>query len=153
MSLNSVKQELSIIAPDLQIIEYKTSTASVYEAALAHKVEPCQIVKTLALMLKKPILLMVAGNVKIDNKKFKTYFRKKAKMLSPEDTEKFTSHPVGGVCPFGLPTKLDIYADKSLDLHDFVIPAAGSPNSSLIIKKERLVEVVSARKVDVTVAI
>ena len=59
MSLNSVKQELSIIAPDLQIIEYKTSTASVYEAALAHKVEPCQIVKTLALMLKKPILLSV----------------------------------------------------------------------------------------------
>ena len=151
MSLNSVKQELLKIAPDLQIIEYKTSTASVEEAALAHKVEPGKIVKTLALMLEKPILLMTSGNVKIDNKKYKDFFKKKAKMLSADDTLRYTSHPIGGVCPFGLPAKLNIYADISLDNYDFVIPAAGSRNSSVIIEKNRLLKMVSATKVDVTV--
>ena len=102
-------------------------------------------------MLDKPILLMVAGDTKIDNKKYKNTFKKKAKMLSGEQTEEFTSHPIGGVCPFGLPSKLDIYADISLDNYDFVIPAAGSGNSSVIIEKNRLLEIVSATKVDVTV--
>ena len=151
MSLNSVKQELSKIAPDLKIIEFDTSTASVEEAALAHEVEPGKIVKTIALMLDKPILLMVAGDTKIDNKKYKNTFKIKAKMLSGEQTEEFTSHPIGGVCPFGLPSKLNVYADISLDNYDFVIPAAGSGNSSVIIKKNRLLEIVSATKVDVTV--
>ena len=85
MSLNSVKQELLKIAPDLQIIEYKTSTASVEEAALAHKVEPGKIVKTLALMLEKPILLMTSGNVKIDNKKYKDRLRDARKKTGQDD--------------------------------------------------------------------
>ena len=151
MSVKSVKEELEIKAPDLKIIEHKVSTASVDEAALAHNVKPGQIVKTIALMLDKPILLMVAGDTKIDNKKYKNTFKKKAKMLSGEQTEEFTSHPIGGVYPFGLPSKLNIYADKSLDNYDFVIPAAGSRNSSVIIEKNRLIEMVTATKVDVTV--
>ena len=102
-------------------------------------------------MLDQPILLMVAGDTKIDNKKYKNMFKKKAKMLSSELTEEFTSHPIGGVCPFGLPSKLNIYADKSLDNYDLVIPAAGSRNSSVIIEKNRLLEMVSATKVNVTV--
>ena len=150
MSLNSVKHELSIIAPDLQIIEYKTSTASVYEAALAHKVEPGQIVKTIALNLEKPILLMTSGDVKIDNKKYKNFFKKKAKMLSADDTLKYTSHPIGGVCPFGLPSKIDIYADVSLNAYDLVIPAAGSEKSSVKIMRERLLKITRATLVDVT---
>ena len=72
-------------------------------------------------------------------------------MLSGEQTEEFTSHPIGGVCPFGLPSNLNVYADISLDNYDFVIPAAGSGNSSVIIEKNRLLEIVSATKVDVTV--
>jgi len=60
-------------------------------------------------MIDKPILLMFAGDMKIDNKKYKEYFKVKAKMLSPEDTERFTSHPIGGVCPFGLPLKFSVY--------------------------------------------
>ena len=151
MSAKSVKEELQIRAPDLKIIEHNVSTASVDEAALAHNVKPGQIVKTIALMLDQPILLMVAGDTKIDNKKYKNMFKKKAKMLSSELTEEFTSHPIGGVCPFGLPSKLNIYADKSLDNYDLVIPAAGSRNSSVIIEKNRLLEMVSATKVNVTV--
>jgi len=151
MSLKSVKEDLEIKAPDLEIIEHNTSTASVDEAALAHSVKPGQIVKTIALMVDQPILLMVAGNTKIDNKKYKNIFKKKAKMLSEQQTEKFTSHPIGGVSPFGLPSKLNIYADISLDNYDFVIPAAGSRSSSVIIEKNRLLEMVSATKVDVTV--
>ena len=151
MSVKSVKEELEIKAPVLEIIEHNASTASVDEAALAHRVKPGQIVKTIALMLDKPILLMVAGDTKIDNKKYKNTFKKKAKMLSGKQTEEFTSHPIGGVCPFGLPSKLDIYADISIDNYDFVIPAAGSGNSSVIIEKNRLLEIVSATKVDVTV--
>ena len=77
MSVKSVKQELDIKAPDLEIIEHNISTASVDEAALAHSVKPGQIVKTIALMLDQPILLMVAGDTKIDNKKYKNIFKKK----------------------------------------------------------------------------
>ena len=151
MSLKSVKEYLKNKAPDLEITEHNISTASVDEAALAHSVKPGQIVKTIALMLDQPILLMVAGDTKIDNKKYKNIFKKKAKMLSGEQTEEFTSHPIGGVCPFGLPAKLNIFADISLDNYDFVIPAAGSRNSSVIIEKNRLLKMVSATKVDVTV--
>ena len=149
MSLNSVKQELSKIAPDLKIIEFDKSTASVEEAALAHEVEPGKIVKTIALIIEKPILLMTSGEVKIDNKKYKNFFKKKAKMLTADETLQITSHPIGGVCPFGLPNKLDIYYDKSLNNFDIVIPAAGSTNSSVEVQTKRLIELTSAIEIDV----
>tara|TARA_B100000614_G_scaffold178521_1_gene159391 strand:+ start:1157 stop:1615 length:459 start_codon:yes stop_codon:yes gene_type:complete len=149
MSLNSVKQELSKIAPDLKIIEFDKSTASVEEAALAHEVEPGKIVKTIALIVEKPILLMTSGDVKIDNKKYKNFFKKKAKMLTADETLQITSHPIGGVCPFGLPNKLGIYYDKSLNNFDIVIPAAGSTNSSVEVQTKRLIELTSAFEVDV----
>ena len=150
MSIKSVRENLKKIAPDLEIIEHNKSTASVNEAALAHNVDPGQIVKTIALVLEDPILIMVAGNTKIDNKKYKKTFKKKAKMLSASDTELYTSHPIGGVCPFGLPSNLSIYADKSLEDYEYVIPAAGSVNSSVIINRKRLIDMVSAIIVDVT---
>ena len=152
MSIKSVRKELEIIAPNLKIIEFSVSTASVEEAAIAHKVKTGQIVKTIALMIDKPILLMFAGDMKIDNKKYKEYFKVKAKMLSPEDTERFTSHPIGGVCPFGLPLKLSVYWDISMKKYEFVIPAAGSKNSSVIINRKVLINMVSAVQVDVTIA-
>ncbi len=93
---------------------------------------------------------MTSGDVKIDNKKYKNYFKKKAKMLSADDTLKYTSHPIGGVCPFGLPNKIDIYADVSLNTYDLVIPAAGSENSSVKIKRERLLKITRATLIDVT---
>ena len=151
MTIKSVKEELKIKAPSLKIIEHTNSTASVDEAALVHNVRPGQIVKTIALMLDKPILLMMAGDMKIDNKKYKKYFKIKAKMLSSEDTERFTSHPIGGVCPFGLPSKLDIYNDISLINYDIVIPAAGSRNSSVKINRKLLIDIVGATQIDVSV--
>ena len=149
MSIKSVKEQLSIIAPDLEISEFKESTATVEQAANAHNVEKGQIVKTIALIIEKPILLMTSGNVKIDNKKYKYFFKKKAKMLTADETLQITSHPIGGVCPFGLPNKLDIYYDKSLNNFDIVIPAAGSTNSSVKVQKKRLIELTSAFEVDV----
>ena len=97
MSINSVKEHLRIIAPDLEILEFKESTATVEEAANAHNVEKGQIVKTIALIIEKPILLMTSGDVKIDNKKYKNFFQKKAKMLTADETLQITSHPIGGV--------------------------------------------------------
>ena len=151
MTIKSVKKELKIKAPSLEIIEHKTSTASVEEAALAHKVRPGQILKTIALMVNKPILLMMAGDMKIDNKKYKEYFKIKAKILSSEETERFTSHPIGGVCPFGLPSKIDTYSDISLIDYDIVIPAAGSRNSSVKIERKLLIDIVNAIQIDVSV--
>ena len=148
MSIKSVRKELEIIAPNLKIIEFSVSTASVEEAAIAHKVKTGQIVKTIALMVNKPILLMMAGDMKIDNKKYKEYFKIKAKMLSSEETERFTSHPIGGVCPFGLPSKLDIYSDISLLNYDIVIPAAGSRNSSVKIGRKLLIDIVDATDIE-----
>ena len=150
MSIKSVKEQFDKIAPDLKIIEFNEPTATVEQAANAHNVEPGQIVKTIALTLDKPILLMTAGDVKIDNKKYKDFFKKKAKMLSADDTLACTTHPIGGVCPFGLPVKIDIFADKSLIAYDLVIPAAGSRNSSVIIQRKRLFEMTKAVIIDVT---
>ena len=149
MSIKAVKDHLSIIAPDLEISEFKESTATVEQAANAHNVEKGQIVKTIALIIEKPILLMTSGNVKIDNKKYKNFFKKKAKMLTADETLQITSHPIGGVCPFGLPNKLDIYYDKSLNNFEIVIPAAGSTNSSVKVQTKRLIELTSAFEVDV----
>ena len=149
MSIKSVKEHLSIIAPDLKISDFKESTATVEQAANAHNVEKGQIVKTIALIVEKPILLMTSGNVKIDNKKYKNFFKKKAKMLTANETLQITSHPIGGVCPFGLPNKLDIYYDKSLNNFEIVIPAAGSTNSSVKVQTKRLIELTSAFEVDV----
>ena len=149
MSIKSVKEHLNTIAPDLEISEFKESTATVEQAANAHNVKKGQIVKTIALIIEKPILLMTSGNVKIDNKKYKNFFKKKAKMLTADETLQITSHPIGGVCPFGLPNKLDIYYDKSLNNFEIVIPAAGSTNSSVKVQKKRLIELTSAFEVDV----
>ena len=150
MSIKSVKEQFDKMAPDLKIIEFNEPTATVEQAANAHNVEPGQIVKTIALVLDKPILLMTAGDVKIDNKKFKNLFKKKAKMLSAVDTLTYTSHPIGGVCPFGLPAKIEIFGDKSLIAYDLLIPAAGSRNSSVKIQRKRLFEITNALLVDVT---
>ena len=94
---------------------------------------------------------MIAGDMKLDNKKYKTTFNKKAKMLNSEETLKITSHPVGGVCPFGLPEKLKIYADISLNDYESVIPAAGSRNSSVIVDRARLIDLISAEIIDVSI--
>jgi prolyl-tRNA editing enzyme YbaK/EbsC (Cys-tRNA(Pro) deacylase) len=150
MSLHSVRAFLAEHAPDLQILEKSTSTATVAEAAAAHGVEPGQIAKTLSLWLKDDVVLLVlGGDAKIDNQKFKTHFKTKAKMLNGDEVAEWTGHPVGGVCPFGLPRALRIFVDVTLKKFDVVLPAAGATNAALRIAPNRLAQLVDATWVDV----
>lgn len=150
MSLQSVRAFLSEHAADLQIVEKPTSTATVAEAASAHGVTPGQIAKTLSLRLKDEVILLVmGGDAKIDNRKFKARFNAKAKMLSPDEVFELTGHPVGGVCPFGLPHPMKIFADETLRKFDVVIPAAGAANAAVRVTPDRLVRLTGAEWVDV----
>lgn len=153
MSLQSVRDFLSEYAGDLQIVEKPISTATVAEAASAHGVEPAQIAKTLSLRLQDEVILLVmGGDAKIDNRKFKARFNAKAKMLSPEEVVERTGHPVGGVCPFGLPGPMRVFADETLRKFDVVIPAAGAANAALRIAPDRMAQLVKAEWVDVAQA-
>jgi prolyl-tRNA editing enzyme YbaK/EbsC (Cys-tRNA(Pro) deacylase) len=154
MSLQTVRDFLSAHAPDLEIIEMPTSTATVPEAAAAHGVEPSQIAKTLSLWLKDDVILLVlGGDAKIDNQKFKARFATKAKMLGAAEVVERTGHPVGGVCPFGLPQGLKVYVDVTLKRYDVVLPAAGATNAALRIEPDRLASLVQGEWVDVAQAV
>ena len=150
MSLQSVTDFLAQHAPDIAIVEVETSTATVALAAAAHGLETGQIAKTLSLRLKDDVILLVMnGDARIDNRKYKTHFGGKAKMLDADEVLAWTSHPVGGVCPFGLPQPLRVFAEVSLRRYDIVLPAAGSTHSALRIEPDRLASLVDAEWVDV----
>ncbi|UWU32740.1 YbaK/EbsC family protein (plasmid) [Rhizobium sp. WSM1274] len=150
MSLESVRAFLGAHAPDLEIIETPGSSSTVALAAEAHGVEPAQIAKTICLRVGEQMMLVVAGGTaRLDNRKFKDTFGAKGRMLGAEEVVAITSHPVGGVCPFGLPSPLPIYCDISLKRFDEVVPAAGSTNSAVRIKTGRLAELTGASWVDV----
>jgi prolyl-tRNA editing enzyme YbaK/EbsC (Cys-tRNA(Pro) deacylase) len=150
MSLQSVRAFLAAHAPDIEILEANTSTATVALAAQAHGVATGQIAKTLSLRLNgEPILVVMSGDARLDNRRYKDRFGAKAKMLDATEVLVATSHPVGGVCPFGLPTKLRVYADLSLRAFDVVVPAAGDTHSALRIAPERLVQLADAEWVHV----
>ncbi|MDV4155628.1 MULTISPECIES: YbaK/EbsC family protein [Rhizobium] len=150
MSLESVRAFLSVHAPDIEIIETAESSSTVALAAEAHGVEPAQIAKTICLRVGEQMMLVVAGGTaRLDNRKFKDTFGAKARMLDAEEVAAVTGHPVGGVCPFGLPSPLPIYCDISLKRFDEVVPAAGSTNSAVRIETGRLAELTGASWVDV----
>ncbi|PWV59118.1 YbaK/EbsC family protein [Plasticicumulans acidivorans] len=153
MSLQSVQAFLAEHAPDIEILEMGTSTATVGEAAAAHGVAPGQIAKTLSLWLRdEVILLILGGDARIDNRKYKDQFGGKARMLSAAEVIEWTGHPVGGVCPFGLPQSLRVFADVTLQKFDVVLPAAGAIHAAVRIEPARLVQLVRAQWVDVTQA-
>lgn len=150
MSLDSVRAYFAARAPDIQIIETPDSSATVALAAQAHGVEPGQIAKTLSLRVGERVALLVTGGDKrLDNRKFKDRFGGKPRMLGAEEVVALTGHPVGGVCPFGLPAPLPVYCDVSLRAFDDVVPAAGATNAALRIGVERLAELTDAEWVDV----
>ncbi|MBB2708714.1 YbaK/EbsC family protein (plasmid) [Rhizobium sophoriradicis] len=150
MSLESVRAFLRAHAPDIDIIETAESSSTVALAAEAHGVEPAQIAKTICLRVGEQMMLVVAGGTaRLDNRKFKDTFGAKGRMLDAEEVVALTSHPVGGVCPFGLPSPLPIYCDVSLKRFDEVVPAAGSTNSAVRIGTGRLAELTGASWVDV----
>jgi prolyl-tRNA editing enzyme YbaK/EbsC (Cys-tRNA(Pro) deacylase) len=149
MSLESVRAWLADHAPELRLIEVVESTATVAAAAGALGVAPGRIAKTLAVRAGDETFLLVArGDARLDNKKTKSAFGARPRMLGPEETLALTGHPVGGVCPFGLAAPLPVYLDVSLRDFDLVYPAAGSLNASVAVAPERLFELVGKAWVD-----
>jgi prolyl-tRNA editing enzyme YbaK/EbsC (Cys-tRNA(Pro) deacylase) len=149
MSLESVKAFLAAHAPDIAVLEVEGSTATVAEAAAAHGVPPARIAKTLSLRLGERVVLVVAaGDARLDNRKVKAAFGAKPRMLGAEEVEALTGHPVGGVCPFGLAAPLDVYCDVSLRRFAEVVPAAGARNAALRIAPERLAALSGANWID-----
>ncbi|EPE94917.1 YbaK/EbsC family protein [Rhizobium grahamii] len=150
MSLETVRAFFNAHAPDVEIIETASNSSTVALAAEAHGVDPAQIAKTICLRVGEETMLVVAGGLsRLDNRKVKDRFGAKGRMLGPDEVMQVTSHPVGGVCPFGLPTTLPIYCDISLRRFDVVVPAAGSTNSAVRISTERLADLTGATWVDV----
>jgi prolyl-tRNA editing enzyme YbaK/EbsC (Cys-tRNA(Pro) deacylase) len=150
MSRDSVQSFLATFAPDITIIDTDATSATVAEAAAAHNVEPAQIAKTLGLWLGDELILIVmSGSARIDNQKYRAQFGQKARMAAADELFEKTSHPVGGVCPFGLPVPLRVYADQSLKAFPVIIPAAGGVNCALKIAPTRLVELTGAEWVDI----
>ena len=150
MSLESVRAFFAEKAPDISVIVTEQSSATVDLAAAAHGVEPDQIAKTICLRAGDRVMLVVAkGTARLDNRKFKDAFGGKPRMLGAEEVVELTSHPVGGVCPFGLPSPLPVYCDVSLKAFDEVVPAAGATNAAVRISPARMAELTGAEWVDV----
>lgn len=122
-----------------RVREFTVSSATVELAALALGVEGARIAKTLS--FKKDdscILILAAGDARIDNRKFKDKFHMKAKMLSADEVLELVGHPVGGVCPFGINDGIDVYLDDSLKRFETVFPAVGSPSSAIELNLDEL---------------
>lgn len=133
MSIENVRKYLSQWNLDSKILEFDVSSATVELAALALDVIPARIAKTLSFKSDEGcILIVTAGDGKIDNSKFKAQFKMKAKMLSPDEVIQITGHSIGGVCPFGIENpNVKIYTDISLKRFNTVFPACGSSNSAI----------------------
>jgi len=139
VSLENVQTYLSKWNREKDIQIFETSSATVLEAANTLGVEPKRIAKTLSFRKEDDaILIVAAGDAKIDNKKFKQTFTEKPRMLSPEEVLEKTGHAVGGVCPFGLTENLPVYMDESLKRFTTVFPACGSSNSAIELTNEEL---------------
>jgi prolyl-tRNA editing enzyme YbaK/EbsC (Cys-tRNA(Pro) deacylase) len=150
MSLSSVRAFFAANAPDVSVIETAQSSATVALAAEAHGVRPEQIAKTICLRVGEQSMLVVAcGTARLDNRKFKDRFGGKPRMLDAEEVLAVTSHPVGGVCPFGLPQPLPVYCDMSLRAFAEIVPAAGATNAAVRLAPDRLAALTGAEWVDV----
>ena len=132
MSVEKVKEYFKQFGVENRIIELTESSATVELAAKALHCEPERIAKTLSFLVNdEPILIVAAGDVRIDNKKFKESFHSKAKMIPVEEVEKYIGYSVGGVCPFGVNSGVRVYLDSSLKRFKTVFPACGSANSAI----------------------
>ena len=132
MTIEAVKQYLTTCGLDDRVTEFDVSSATVELAAQALGCEPCLIAKTMSFLVDgHPVLVVLAGDARVDNAKFKATFHSKAKMLSHEQVAELTGFPVGGVCPFLAPEGTDVYLDESLKRFEVVYPAAGTRNSAV----------------------
>lgn len=147
VSLESVKKFFKQLNREADIMEFETAIATVGQAAETIGVEPARIAKTLSFRgeVDKAILIVAAGDVKIDNKKFRQEFGFKARMLAPDEVLEQTGHAIGGVCAFGLKNELPVYLDVSMRRFDTLFPACGSTNSAIELTKDEIFQYSSAR--------
>ena len=132
MSIERVKEYFREYGVENKVIELDESSATVELAAQALGTEGCRIAKTLSFMVNDmPILIVTAGDVKVDNKKYREEYGVKAKMLSPDTVTELIGHAVGGVCPFAVNEGVAVYLDESLKRFETVFPACGSGNSAI----------------------
>jgi len=132
MSIEKVRAYFAQFGMDGRIMEFPVSSATVELAAQAVGCAPQRIAKTLSFMVgEQPILIVAAGDAKIDNPKYKAQFSQKAKMLSPQQAAELIGHAVGGVCPFAVNAGVSVYLDESLKRFETVFPACGSSNSAI----------------------
>lgn len=139
MSVELVKNYLSAYGLADRVIEFEVSSATVALAAQALGCEEAHIAKTLSFMQDdKAVLIVMAGDARIDNPRYKLRFSQKAKMLTPDEAIQYTGHAVGGVCPFALPDGVTVWLDESLLRFETVYPAAGSASSAVRMTPQEL---------------
>ena len=132
MSIERVRAYLEPLGMASKIQELPVSSATVELAAQALGVEGARIAKTLSFLVEeRAVLIVAAGDARIDNPKYKAYFHAKAKMLTPDEAQSLIGHAVGGVCPFGVNPGVTVYLDESLKRFETVFPACGSSNSAI----------------------
>lgn len=139
MAIEVVREYLNKWNADQRIKEFEVSSATVELAAVALGCEPKRIAKTLSFLVgEQAILIVTAGDAKIDNAKYKAQFQTKARMLTPEEVINLVGHAIGGVCPFGINEGVTVYLDQSLKRFDTVFPACGSSNSAIELTLQEL---------------
>ena len=146
MSVERVREYLKQFGAEGRILEFPVSSATVELAAAAVGTEPARIAKTLSFLVGEDCVLVVAaGDARIDNRKFKDFFHTKAKMPTAEQVLERVGHPVGGVCPFDVAEDVAVYLDRSLQRFDTVFPAAGSGSSAIELDCDELFRFSRAR--------
>lgn len=139
MSLERVKEYFGQVGLGSRIIVPEASSATVAEAAQALGCQPCQIAKTMSFLVGgAPVLIVTAGDAKVDNPKYKAFFHEKAKMIPANQVESCIGHAPGGVCPFATLPGVTVYLDRSLKRFTHVYPAAGSSQSAVDLSLEEL---------------
>ena len=139
MSIAAVREYFAQFGMADQVLEFETSSATVELAAQAVGVIPARIAKSLSFKVDgKAILIIAAGDAKVDNAKFKAHFHTKAKMLTPDEVTDLIGHAIGGVCPFAIKEGVEVYLDESMRRFETVFPAAGSGNSAIQLTCDQL---------------
>ena len=139
MSIAAVREYFAQFGMADQVLEFETSSATVELAAQAVGVIPARIAKSLSFKVDgKAILIIAAGDAKVDNAKFKAHFHTKAKMLTPDEVVDLIGHAIGGVCPFAIKEGVEVYLDESMKRFETVYPAAGTAASAVHLSLEEL---------------
>lgn len=139
MAIEKVRDYLKKFGAEGRILEFAQSSATVELAAKAAGTQPERIAKSLTFLVSDgAVMIVAAGDAKVDNQKYKAEFATKAKMLSPEQVDNMIGHSIGGVCPFGINEGVKVYLDASLKRFETVFPACGSSNSAIELKLDEL---------------